>query len=45
VNWALVANNVYGPIVDRTAPASAAVSGNAAADASGSTHPQANFSY
>ncbi len=45
VNWALVANNVYGPIVDRTAPASAAVSGNAATDASGSSHPHANFSY
>lgn len=44
-NWSLVANNVYGPIIDRTAPGSPAVSGNAAADASGSTHPNANFSY
>lgn len=45
VNWVIVANNVYGPIVNRTVPASAAVSGNAATDASGSTHPHANFSY
>ncbi|MCG3123113.1 MAG: hypothetical protein GIKADHBN_01522 [Phycisphaerales bacterium] len=44
-NWSLVANNVYGPIIDRTAPGSAAVSGNAAADATGSTHANANFSY
>ncbi len=44
-NWVLAANNVFGPIIDRTAPGSAAVSGNAAADSSGSTHPHANFSY
>ncbi|MDP1661970.1 MAG: hypothetical protein Q8L55_08640 [Phycisphaerales bacterium] len=44
-NWSLVANNVHGPIIDRTAPASAAVSGNSALDSSGSTHPRANFSF
>lgn len=45
INWTLAANNVFGPIIDRTAPASGSVSGNAAADSSGSTHPNANFSY
>lgn len=44
-NWSIVANNVYGPIIDRTAPGSAAVNGNSAADALGSTHANANFSY
>lgn len=42
-NWNLVAGNAYGPIV--APPAGAAVNGNTAADASGSTHPNANFSY
>jgi hypothetical protein len=42
-NWIIAASNVYGPIVDRTVPASAAVSGNSAADTTGSTHPNANF--
>jgi parallel beta-helix repeat protein len=44
-NWAIAANNVYGPIIDRTAPASPAVSGNAAASALGSTDANANFTY
>ncbi len=44
-NWDIVANNVFGPIIDRRAPASAAVLGNSAPDASGSTHPNANFTY
>ena len=44
-NWDIVANNVCGPILDRTAPASAAILGNAAVDSTGSTHPNANFSY
>jgi parallel beta-helix repeat protein len=44
-NWEFVANNVFGPIVDRTAPASPVVSGNSAVDSSGSTHPNANFTY
>jgi parallel beta-helix repeat protein len=44
-NWVIAANNVVGPILDRTAPASAAISGNSAPDSTGSTHPNANFSY
>jgi parallel beta-helix repeat protein len=44
-NWEIAANNVCGPIVDRTAPASAAISGNSAPDSTGSTHPHANFTY
>ncbi|HYD00952.1 MAG TPA: right-handed parallel beta-helix repeat-containing protein, partial [Phycisphaerales bacterium] len=44
-NWELVANNVVGPIVDRTAPASAAILGNAAPSSLGTTDPNANFSY
>ncbi len=44
-NWDTVANNVFGPIIDRSLPASAAVLGNSAPDASGSTHPNANFTY
>jgi parallel beta-helix repeat protein len=43
INWVIVANNVCGPILDRTAPASAAISGNSAPDSTGSTHPNANF--
>jgi len=45
INWTIAANNVVGPILDRTAPASAAISGNSAPDSTGSTHPNANFSY
>lgn len=45
VNWTIVANNVVGPIVDRSAPASAAISGNSAPDSTGSSHPNANFTY
>ena len=44
-NWDIVANNVYGPIIDRTAPASPAVSGNSAASSLGSTDSNANFTY
>ncbi len=44
-NWSIVANNVVGPIIDRRAPASAAISGNSAPDSTGSTHPNANFTY
>jgi parallel beta-helix repeat protein len=44
-NWDLVANNVFGPIIDRTAPASPAVSGNAAASSLASTDANANFTY
>jgi parallel beta-helix repeat protein len=45
INWVLVAGNVFGPILDRTAPGSAAVSGNSAPDTTASTSPNANFSY
>ncbi|MEK6704087.1 MAG: right-handed parallel beta-helix repeat-containing protein [Planctomycetota bacterium] len=44
-DWVIVANNVVGPIVDRRAPASAAINGFTAPDSTGSTHPNANFSY
>lgn len=44
-DWVIVANNVVGPIIDRRAPASAAINGFAAPDSTGSTHPNANFSY
>ncbi len=44
-NYVFVANNVFGAVVDRTAPASAAVSGNTAASSAGTTDPWANFSY
>ncbi|HYD00473.1 MAG TPA: right-handed parallel beta-helix repeat-containing protein [Phycisphaerales bacterium] len=45
VQWVIVANNVYGPIINRSAPASAAVNGPAAASTLGSTDPHANFTY
>ena len=41
----IAANNVFGPIVDRRAPSSAAVSGFTAASTLGSTDSNANFSY
>jgi hypothetical protein len=44
-NYDIVANNVFGAIVDRTAPASAAVLGNSAASSAATTDPWANFSY
>ncbi len=48
-DWAIVANNIYGPILDRRIPAAVAstpaVSGTAAASTLGSTDPNANFSY
>ncbi len=43
VNWTIIAGNAYGPIV--ATPAGAAVNGNAAAAALGSTDPNANFTY
>jgi parallel beta-helix repeat protein len=43
VNWTIAAGNAYGPII--ATPAGAAVNGNAAASALGSTDPNANFSY
>jgi parallel beta-helix repeat protein len=44
-NYSIVANNRYGPIINITAGGTAAVSGNSAADTSGTTHPWANFAY
>jgi parallel beta-helix repeat protein len=44
-NYEIAANNVFGQIVDRTAPSSAAVSGNSAASAAATTDPWANISY
>jgi parallel beta-helix repeat protein len=44
-DWVIAANNVFGPIIDRRAPASAAVSGFSAASSLGTTDPTANFSY
>jgi parallel beta-helix repeat protein len=45
VEWVIVANNVYGPIINRSAPASPAVNGPAAASTLSSTDPNANFTY
>ncbi|MDX2145906.1 MAG: right-handed parallel beta-helix repeat-containing protein [Planctomycetota bacterium] len=46
INWSIVAGNHYGPIIDRTIVAAPpAVNGNAATEAIGSTHPDANFTY
>ncbi|GMV27606.1 MAG: hypothetical protein AMXMBFR58_36370 [Phycisphaerae bacterium] len=44
-DWVLAANNVFGPIVDRRSPASGAVSGFSASGSTGTTDPNANFSY
>jgi len=44
-NWTIVANNYYGPIIDRLGVVTAAVNGSAAADTLASSHPNANFSY
>ena len=43
LNWSIVAGNAYGAIV--ATPAGAAVSGNTAAAALGTTDPDANFTY
>jgi parallel beta-helix repeat protein len=45
LNYDIAANNVFGAIVDRTAPASAAVTGNSAGSSAGTTDPWANFTY
>lgn len=44
-NFELAAGNVYGNIVDRSAPGSPAVSGSSASSTSATTDPNANFSY
>ena len=44
-NWEIAANNVFGGIADRTAPASPLVNGNSAASSLGTTEPGANFTH
>jgi hypothetical protein len=44
-NYDIAANNVFGAIVDRTAPVSPAVTGNSAVSSAGTTDPWANFAY
>lgn len=44
-NYEIAADNVFGAIVNRTAPASAAVSGSSAASSAGTTAPWANISH
>jgi hypothetical protein len=43
-DWVIDANNVVGPIIDRRAPASAAINGFAAPSSLGTMDPNANFS-
>lgn len=44
IDWIIAVNNIYGPIIDRRAPATAFVNGFAATGTMGSTDPNANFS-
>lgn len=44
-NWDIAANNVCGPIIDRTVPASAAILGNSGPSSLGTTDPNSNFTY
>lgn len=44
-SWVIAANNIVGPILDRRAPASAAINGFSATSTLGSTDANANFSY
>lgn len=44
-NWDIDGGNVVGPIIDRTAPAGGSINGDSAPDSSGSSHPNANFTY
>lgn len=44
-NWTIGAGNVVGPILDRTAPGSAAINGNSGPSSLGTTDANANFSY
>jgi len=44
-DWVIAANNVCGPILDRRFPVSGPINGFSAPDSTGSTHPNANFSY
>ena len=44
-NFVMVANNVYGPILNRITPASPAVNGNTATSTLGSTDANANYAH
>lgn len=44
-NWDIDANNVCGPILNRTAPGSAAILGNSAPSSLGSTDANANYTH
>ena len=44
-DWDILANNVYGPILDRRVPISAAVLGVSGPGSLGTTDPNANFTY
>lgn len=44
-NWTIAAGNVFGAILDRTAPGSAAISGNSAPSSLGTTDANANFTF
>jgi parallel beta-helix repeat protein len=45
INWTIAADNVVGAIINRQAPGSAAISGDSAPDSTGSSNPNANFTY
>lgn len=44
-NWDVAANNVCGPVIDRTAVMAPAITGNSGASSMGTTDPFANFSH
>ncbi|MBS0195564.1 MAG: right-handed parallel beta-helix repeat-containing protein [Planctomycetes bacterium] len=45
LNWSIAANNVCGPVLNRSAPASAAITGDSGVSSLGTTDPNANFTY
>ena len=45
LNWDIATDNYYGPIINRTGVATAAVNGSAAASTLATTDPHANFTY
>ncbi len=45
LNWSIAANNVVVPIINRTAPASGAISGDSGPSSLGSTDANANYTY
>ncbi len=44
-DWNIAVNNIYGPIINRTAPGSASVNGSSAVSTLGSTDANANYSF